>query len=59
MPDAGQPGLELGVCGFYGQAVPSAKLVDLAVLDELVWPADANHRNAETKLVERDRKSVV
>ena len=47
MPDSGQPGLKLGMRGLDGKAVTGTELIDLAVLDELIRPADANDRDAE------------
>jgi hypothetical protein len=38
--------------GLDGQTMAGAKLVDFAMLDELVWPADADDGNAEAQLAQ-------
>jgi hypothetical protein len=45
-------GLSLKLRVVDGEAVFGAQVVDLAVLDELVGPADADHRNGAAHLVE-------
>ena len=45
-------GLQLGLRCLRSQAVACAKILNLAVLDELVRPADANHWNADSQLAE-------
>jgi len=52
MPDTSQIGLELGVRCLDGKPVAGAKMIDFAVLDELVWPADADNRDAEPELAQ-------
>lgn len=47
MPDSGQPGLKLGMRGLDREAVADAQLIDLAMFDELIRPADANDRDAQ------------
>ena len=48
-----EDGLEAGQGGLDGDAVTGAEVVDLAVLDELVGPADADHGGMKAGLFEK------
>lgn len=50
--NGGEIGLELIVGSLSRKTMRETKLVDFAVFDELIWPADANNRSAETQLTE-------
>lgn len=53
MADGSQVRLKSSPGSVNGKAVPSAKLINLTVLDELIWPADPDDRNRESKLIQR------
>ena len=52
MDGALQQGADAVESGFRGDAVGAAKVLDFAVFDELVGPADADNRGGELVLVE-------
>lgn len=51
-PDPGQMRLELCDCLINGEAIAGAQLIDFAVLDELIGPADADDWDAEPEAIE-------
>jgi hypothetical protein len=53
MADRGKVWLKLDSRGRGCKAIALSKLIDFAMLDELIWPADANNGHAETKLTQR------